>query len=147
MFCEHRNETDSRYDSQAESYEINLSTRYNPSRLSYDLELKHGWETGNNASAEFQYELEKIEFNQRVYWYWRRNSRIAGQLKYRYNLRNGDDYAVWLKDKRDGSVMVWNIGYNYKMNDYVRLEVEYKGDKYPQERETHEFRMEVSAEF
>jgi hypothetical protein len=148
FFVEHRQEEDTRYDSQLENYGFACETRYNPSRqVNYSLKVEYGWEDGSNASQELNYKLSKWEVQQTLNWFLRRTSRIFARFKYRYNDREGEDYYSWQEEKRAGNVFIWNASYDYKLNNNMKLSIEYKGDKYPQEESSHEMKMEVAAEF
>ncbi|MCF7912016.1 MAG: hypothetical protein K9M99_05780 [Candidatus Cloacimonetes bacterium] len=148
FFIEHRQETDTRYDSELENYELACESRSNlRSQVNYSLRLEYGWEDGSDSSQEINYKLSKWEVVQTLNWFPRRTSRMFVRFKYRYNEREGEESAAWQEEKRAGEVMIWNASYDYKLNNYMKLSIEYKGDKYPREESSHEFRMEVAAEF
>ncbi len=148
FFLERRLENDTRYDSQIQSRDAAWETRYNPtSKFNYGVRLEYGREDGNNASQDYNYNLTKIEVQQTVNWFPQRTSHVFARIKFRNNDRNGDEYNNWLEEKRAGNVFIWNFSYDYKLNNYMKLSIEYKGDKYPEEDTSHEFKMEVAAEF
>jgi hypothetical protein len=148
FFLKHRIEADTRYDSQSESTDFAWETRYSSSSLfNYLIALEYGRENGNSQSNELSYNLNKIEIQQTVNWYHSRNNGIFCRLKFRHNNRKGNDNELWLKEKRAGNIFIWDVSYNYKLNEYMKLLLEYKGDQFPAEGTSHEFKMEVSAEF
>jgi len=148
FFLEHREETDTRYDSKLENYDFACETRISPSsKINYSIRAEYGWEDGSDTTDEITYSLTKWELQQNINWYPKRTSRLFARLKYRYNNRKGEDYDIWLEEKRAGNVFIWNLSYDYKMNTYVKFSLEYKGDKYPEEEISHEFKMQASAEF
>ena len=148
FYLEHRKETDTRYESKLENYDLACETRFSPTtKFNYSIRAEYGWEDGSDTSDEITYNLIKWELLQSVNWYPKRTSRLFARIKYRYNDRNGEDYDSWLEEKRAGNVFIWSLSYDYKLNSYVKFSLEYKGDKYPDDETSHEFKMQASAEF
>ncbi|MCF7920092.1 MAG: hypothetical protein K9N06_09295 [Candidatus Cloacimonetes bacterium] len=148
IYVEQRREDDSRYKLQSESREIALEVKYTPeSSLVYNCRGAVGSENDEDSSGDYDYTLQKMEIIPSVNWYPRKGSRLFGRFKFRYNLAEGVQYASWQKEDRAGSVFTWDISYDYQINKYVSMSLDYKGEKYPEVETHHEFRMEVSAEF
>ncbi len=148
FYLERRLEEDTRYNSQTENHNFAWETKFNPSsKFNYGVRLEYGSEDGNNTSQDYNYKLTKYEVQQTINWFPRRTSHIYARIKFRNNDHTGDEYNNWLEEKRDGNVLTWNCSYDYRLNNYMKFSAEYKGSKYPEEDTSHEFKMEVAAEF
>jgi hypothetical protein len=72
--------------------------------------------------------------------------RVTASLGMGYNDRKGSDYLSFLPEKRQGFFVDGNISTNYRINDFSSLSLEYKANKYPKNKASHNLKLEFRAE-
>jgi len=144
---EREKQTESRFEIDNEKDGINFSIQ---NQLAPDATLNsaviYEYEQGTENGITNKYEIESWMLEEKIIWNAVRRYRFYSGISYRNNQREGFGSTSYI-DKLSGDIFKWNLGLNYRVNNYTYFNVEYSGNSYPLRDAVHKLRMEINAEF
>ncbi len=140
-------ERDTRYNSEIRnnSYTMVIYRSLNPT-TNAQASLSYTKEAGNNQDQSNQYTISNLKINPSLTMYLYKKYRVTSSFSAQFNKRNGSQYLSFLPDKRNGSIYLWSIQTQYRLNSFTSGSFEYSGKSYPGEETNHELKMEFRAE-
>ena len=138
---------DTRYNSEIRNrlLDVVIFRNINPSTTT-QWTFSYARETGKTQSQANEYIITNFKVNPSVSWYPNRKYRLTSNLLAQRNQRSGSTYLSFLPEKRNGSIFVWSMQAQYKLNSFSSGSLEYSGKSYPGEDILHELKMEFRAE-
>lgn len=140
--------SESRYDSSIRLQSLKNTTEktFTPSSTA-QVELSYSHEDGEKQSSSSQsYRLRSIGISPSVRSVLMQKYRVSGRFSLAYNFREGTDYLAFLAQKRQGLVSEAQLMAIYRMNSFSTFSLEYRNTKYPQNKSTHNLKLEFKAE-
>lgn len=103
-------------------------------------------EDGRLQGADTSYQLRNIYLSPSIRSVLMQKYRMSLRANLGYNWRNGDDYLLFLPQKRAGILGDATLSTIYRINDFSSFSLEYRFGKYPQNKSTHNLKLEFKAE-
>lgn len=140
-------EKDTRYNSEIRNNEFSsvFFRNFSPT-INSQLSLEYSSEKGYSSSQGTDYSISSIKVNSTLTWYLKNKYRFTSNFYTQYNKRDGSDLFSFLPDKRDGTIFLWSLRSQYRINRFTSGSFEYSGKSYPKDDILHEFKMEFRAE-
>ncbi len=147
LILEQNEEQESRYEVDNISRSIILEVQ---NKLQNNLILKTSLnfsnEHGSERGSQNDYKITSYGLIETITYFFKTKYRFFCRFSYKRNQRKGYDYTSYI-DKIDGNIFKWNMNLNYKVSKIVYLNLEYSGNSYPLQDDTHQVRAEIKAEF
>jgi len=145
--AERREEEESRFELKVKADIFSLSVQNKLlDNTKLNSELIYNSEQGSEQGSGNQYEISTWELVEIITWNSGRKYRLSARFNYKRNKRSGYGQTSYI-DKMDGDIFKWNSSFNYRVNSYTYLKLEYTGNSYPIRDTEHKLRMEIRAEF
>ncbi len=142
------NETDSKYQSVIKKNTQMLEMRNNlANSLIITSKLQRDHEKGDNEQAGREYLIDSYSFKEQGSFFFLNKYRLLSSIEIRNNKRTGSSFLSFIPEKRNGLAYKWMGNLNYKMNSYTTVYLDYTGNKYPLQRDIHQLKLEIRAEF
>jgi len=144
---ERERESESRFEIDIEKSAFNLSIQNqlgSDATLNSSISYEH--EKGSERGITNTYEIKSWVLEENIIWNVIRRYRFHSGISFRNNQREGFGSTSYI-DKLSGDIFKWNLGLNYRVNNYTYFNVEYSGNSYPLRDTVHKLRMEINAEF
>jgi len=140
-------ETDTRFNSQIDNYNLSLQIQRNINPLTQiQLDIEGGMETGKNTISDDEFDLFSIGVRPSVRSTFMQKYRISSSLSLSYNQRSGASFLNFLPEKRQGVIGSWNLSALYRLNSYTSASIEYTGNSFPNDETQHQLKIEFKAE-
>nr|MDK2851013.1 hypothetical protein [Candidatus Cloacimonadota bacterium] len=110
------------------------------------VELRGSIEEGERQSGEDKYKLQSISASPQIRSVLMQKYRISARFGVSYNQREGSNYLIFLPQKRQGFNADGNFSAIYRMNSYSSFTIEYRFNKYPDDKAKHNLKIEFKAE-
>ncbi len=138
---------DSKYRSKVTQNAISLDIeRKLSTKLILSNELSYQIEKGGKQTGDDSYEIVSYSTRPSISWYYKR-IRVNSFLNVISNSRSGSTFLTNYSGKRDGTISNWAMKIYYKFNKYTSVNLDYTGNKYPDDPTEHKLTLEVKAEF
>jgi len=79
-------------------------------------------------------------------WFIFKKYRLTSDFAAQYNHRTGSALLSFLPEKRNGSIYIWSMQVQYRINNFSSGSLSYAGKSYPKDEVLHELKMEFRAE-
>ena len=110
------------------------------------LELSFSQEEGNMQGAEDKYSLKSLRLAPQLRSVFMQKYRVSARLSLGYNFREGSSYLLFLPQKRAGFVSDATLSTIYRLNAFSSFSLEYRFNKYPEAKSSHNLKLEFKAE-
>ncbi len=139
---------ESRYDSLTRLWHVKSSTEKNFSASNTaNLELAYISDTGEKQSDAAQnYRIHSLSLAPAWRSIFKQKYRVSGRFSLGYNFREGSSFLAFLPQKREGFVSDAQLLGIYRINSYSSFSLEYRFSKYPEDKSSHNLKLEFKAE-
>jgi hypothetical protein len=145
---EANDESDSYYESDIKNREYSAELRTQWTRkLTFTTEIFYETEDGDKQNSSFDYKINSFGVNENVTYYIGRKYRFVTGFNIKQNDRSGSDFLTGLKEKRDGMIQKWKLNINYKVNSFTNANLQYTGERFPEEDTENTLFFKVTASF
>lgn len=110
------------------------------------LELSFSQEEGKMQGAEDKYSLKSLRLAPQLRSVFMQKYRVSARLSLGYNFREGSSYLLFLPQKRAGFVSDATLSTIYRLNAFSSFSLEYRFNKYPEAKSSHNLKLEFKAE-
>jgi len=110
------------------------------------MELMASREKGSRQDGEDDYEIKSLRVSPSIRSILMQKYRVSGSLNMGYNFREGSSYLLFLPQKRAGLNASGTLAAIYRMNSFSSFSLEYRFSKYPEDKSTHNLKLEFKAE-
>jgi hypothetical protein len=141
------NQQESRYSSEISIVRgsVLVEKVLNP-QSTLQIESGASSEDGKQQGADSSYQIRNIYLSPSLRSVFMQKYRISARANLGYNFRAGDDYLLFLPQKREGMLGDATLSAIYRINDFSSVSMEYRFGKYPQDNGTHNLKLEFKAE-
>jgi len=98
-------------------------------------------ESGFNTST---YQITSLRINEHLTYFLMHKYRLLVGFNCKRNFSNFEGYY---NEKKNGFIFKWFSNIYFSLNNYTSFSLEYSGQKYPDEDDSHKFSAEIKAEF
>ena len=143
----HENSKESRYSSDIDLWRGSvLAEKIINTQSTLQIDSGYISEKGKQQGAENSYHLQNIYLSPSLRSIFLQKYRISAKVNIAYNFREGSAYLLFLPQKREGFLTDANISIRYRINDFSSFSLDYRFGKYPQNKSTHNLKLEFKAE-
>ncbi|KQC08896.1 MAG: hypothetical protein APR54_00365 [Candidatus Cloacimonas sp. SDB] len=140
-------QNESRFEVEIKKDVVNLEIQNQlGSDATLNSSISYEYEKGSERGIINTYEIKSWMLEEKIIWNVVRKYRFYSRISFRNNQREGFASTSYI-DKLSGDIFKWNLGLNYRVNNYTYFNVEYSGNSYPLRDTVHKLRMEINAEF
>lgn len=145
--AENGSEDESRYHSKLEKMSLEALAQRNLGKSSVlNLNLEFFDEHGSSTLNSDTFRLNGLGMAPGFRSVWGSRGKISGGLSLRYSFRKGDELLSFLPEKRAGLSLGASLNGVYRLNAYSTASLDYRISSYPQQKTSHQLKLEFKAE-